>query len=48
MAGARLAGPEGVLVGTACGSAIFGIASVAAAYRIAAGHGEASELRGAG
>jgi Na+-driven multidrug efflux pump len=34
MIGARAAGPEGVLVGTALGSAIFGVASVAAAYRI--------------
>jgi len=35
MAGAALAGPEGVLAGTALGAAIFGIASVAAAFRIA-------------
>lgn len=35
MAGASFAGPEGVLVGTAVGSVIFGIASVFAAYRIA-------------
>ncbi len=35
MAGARFHGPEGVLVGTAMGSVIFGIASVFAAYRIA-------------
>lgn len=34
--GATLAGPEGVLAGTALGSAIFGLASVAAAYRIVA------------
>jgi putative MATE family efflux protein len=34
--GARLAGPEGVMAGTAIGSVIFGIASVVAAYRIAA------------
>ncbi len=35
MAGASFWGPEGVLVGTAVGSVIFGIASVFAAYRIA-------------
>ena len=34
MAGARIAGPEGVLAGTAIGSVIFGIASVWMAYRI--------------
>ncbi len=32
--GAAIAGPEGVLAGTALGSVIFGLASVAAAYRI--------------
>lgn len=32
--GAEVAGPEGVLAGTALGSVIFGITSVAAAYRI--------------
>jgi Na+-driven multidrug efflux pump len=32
--GASLAGPEGVLVGTAIGSVIFGVASVVWAYRI--------------
>lgn len=32
--GAIAAGPEGVLAGTALGSVIFGLASVAAAYRI--------------
>jgi putative MATE family efflux protein len=36
MAGAYMAGPEGVLAGTALGSLIFGIASVWAAYRIVA------------
>lgn len=35
MAGAQYAGPEGVLAGTALGSVIFGVASVATAYRIA-------------
>jgi putative MATE family efflux protein len=35
MAGAAWAGAEGVMAGTAIGSAIFGIASVVAAYRIA-------------
>jgi putative MATE family efflux protein len=35
MVGARLYGPEGVLVGTAIGSVVFGVASVLAAYRIA-------------
>lgn len=34
MLGARLAGPEGLLTGTALGSVIFGIASVTTAYRI--------------
>jgi len=34
--GATVAGPEGVLAGTALGSAIFGLASVATAYRIVA------------
>lgn len=34
--GARVAGPEGILAGTAVGSVIFGIASVWAAYRIVA------------
>ena len=36
MAGAHLAGPEGILGGTAVGSVIFGIASVWTAYRIVA------------
>ncbi len=35
-AGAHLAGPEGVLAGTALGSIIFGIASVWTAYRVVA------------
>ena len=35
MAGAQMGGPEGVMVGTAAGSVIFGIASVLAAFRIA-------------
>jgi Na+-driven multidrug efflux pump len=35
--GAAVAGPEGVLAGTAMGSVIFGIMSVFAAYRIAGG-----------
>ena len=35
--GAAVAGPEGVLAGTAMGSVIFGILSVLAAYRIAGG-----------
>ena len=35
IAGASLGGPEGVMIGTALGSAIFGIASMVAAYRIA-------------
>ncbi len=35
IAGASLGGPEGVMIGTALGSAIFGIASTVAAYRIA-------------
>lgn len=34
MAGAEVAGPEGILVGTALGSIIFGIASAVAAYKI--------------
>lgn len=34
MAGAHYGGPEGVLAGTALGSVIFGVASVATAYRI--------------
>lgn len=34
LAGAELGGPEGILAGTAIGSVIFGIASVAVAYRI--------------
>jgi putative MATE family efflux protein len=41
MAGARMAGPEGILIGTALGSVIFGIASMAAAYRIADRSGRA-------
>lgn len=36
IAGAQISGPEGVLVGTAMGSIIFGIASAVAAYRITA------------
>ena len=36
MAGAHIAGPEGILAGTAIGSVIFGVASVWAAYRIVA------------
>jgi Na+-driven multidrug efflux pump len=32
--GAQVAGPEGVLAGTALGSVIFGLAAAAAAYRI--------------
>ena len=40
MAGAWLAGPEGILVGTAIGSVIFGIASAIAAYKIAAASGQ--------
>ncbi len=35
--GATIAGPEGVLAGTAIGSVIFGVASVFAAYNIAGG-----------
>ncbi|MCB1376889.1 MAG: MATE family efflux transporter [Alphaproteobacteria bacterium] len=34
LVGARYAGPEGVLAGTAIGSVIFGVASVYAAFRI--------------
>jgi putative MATE family efflux protein len=34
LVGAELGGPEGILFGTALGAAIFGIASVAVAYRI--------------
>lgn len=34
LAGAHLGGPEGILAGTAIGAVIFGIASVATAYRI--------------
>ena len=34
LAGAELGGPEGILAGTAIGAVIFGIASVATAYRI--------------
>jgi putative MATE family efflux protein len=34
LVGAELGGPEGILAGTAIGAAIFGIASVATAYRI--------------
>lgn len=34
LVGAHLGGPEGILAGTAIGSVIFGIASVATAYRI--------------
>ena len=37
--GAYYAGPEGVLVGTALGAVIFGVASVVTAYRIAARSG---------
>jgi putative MATE family efflux protein len=33
-AGAKLAGPEGILAGVAIGAVIFGLVSVAAAYRI--------------
>ena len=40
MAGAQMGGPEGVMVGTAAGSVIFGIASVLAASRIAGRIGE--------
>ena len=40
MAGAQMGGPEGVMVGTAAGSVIFGIASVLAAFRIAGRIGE--------
>ncbi|NJO32574.1 MAG: hypothetical protein HC869_04990 [Rhodospirillales bacterium] len=36
-AGARIGGPEGVLAGVAIGSVIFGLVSVAAAYRIVSG-----------
>ena len=44
LAGARMAGPEGILIGTAIGSVIFGIASAMTAYKIAAasGRGEAA------
>jgi Na+-driven multidrug efflux pump len=34
--GAQVAGPEGVMIGMALGSIIFGVASVAWAYRIVA------------
>jgi Na+-driven multidrug efflux pump len=34
LVGAELGGPEGILAGTAIGAVIFGIASVATAYRI--------------
>lgn len=34
LVGAQLGGPEGILAGTAMGAVIFGIASVATAYRI--------------
>lgn len=34
LVGAELGGPEGILAGTAIGSVIFGVASVATAYRI--------------
>jgi putative MATE family efflux protein len=34
LAGAELGGPEGIIAGTAIGAVIFGIASVATAYRI--------------
>jgi putative MATE family efflux protein len=34
LAGAEIGGPEGILAGTAIGAVIFGIASVATAYRI--------------
>jgi putative MATE family efflux protein len=34
LVGAKLGGPEGILAGTAMGAVIFGIASVATAYRI--------------
>ncbi|GJD50070.1 hypothetical protein OPKNFCMD_2806 [Methylobacterium crusticola] len=34
LAGARLAGPEGALAGTGFGSAIFGVAGLAAAFRV--------------
>ena len=47
MAGARLAGPEGILIGTAIGSVIFGIASVLAAYRIANRSGRPEAASGA-
>jgi hypothetical protein len=34
MAGAWLGGPEGLLVGTAIGSVLFGVAAVIVAYRV--------------
>lgn len=40
--GAHLGGPEGVLIGTAAGSVIFGVASAATAFRIV-GHIRATE-----
>ena len=45
---ARFAGPEGVLADTAVGSAIFGIAPVLAAYRIANRSGRPEAASGAG
>lgn len=48
LVGAHAAGPEGVMVGTALGSVIFGVASVLAAFRIADRSGTAQGSHGAG
>lgn len=47
MVGAQVAGPEGVLAGTAIGSVIFGIVSVVAAFRIVGGISTTSGNRSA-
>ena len=47
LAGARMAGPEGILIGTAIGSVIFGIASAMTAYKIAAASGRGEAAGGA-
>lgn len=43
-AGAWMAGPEGILIGTAIGTVIFGIASAMTAYKIAAASGRADAV----
>ena len=43
-AGAWMAGPEGILIGTAIGTVIFGFASAMTAYKIAAASGRADAV----